>query len=112
MDEKPKRRWFRFRLSTIMILTAIVAWGMATRPYFLTRDELIVAPNAPHEVPSHFNAKLLRSWKNAGTEFYLLRYCDLNPSLGWPASVLTAFLAWKAGWAVVERRRARRATHC
>ena len=32
MDEKPKRRWFRFRISTVLILTAILAWGMATRP--------------------------------------------------------------------------------
>lgn len=27
-----KSRWFRFRLSTVLILTAIVAWGMVTRP--------------------------------------------------------------------------------
>jgi hypothetical protein len=33
MDEKPKRRWFRFRLSTVLILTAITAWGMACRPW-------------------------------------------------------------------------------
>jgi hypothetical protein len=32
MDEKPKRRWFRFRLSTVLVLTAIVALGMAYQP--------------------------------------------------------------------------------
>ncbi|MBX9790305.1 MAG: hypothetical protein K2Y37_15410 [Pirellulales bacterium] len=32
MDEKPKRRWFLFRLSTVLILTAIAAWIMVTRP--------------------------------------------------------------------------------
>jgi hypothetical protein len=32
MDETPKRRWFRFRISTVLILTAIAAWGMAIRP--------------------------------------------------------------------------------
>ena len=37
MDEKPRRRWFRFRLSTVLILTAIVAGGMACRPFVVLR---------------------------------------------------------------------------
>jgi hypothetical protein len=110
MQFAPLLRRFRFRLTTVLILTAILAWGMATRPFFLTRDELIVAPNAPHEVPSRFNARLLRSWKIAGTQFYVLRYFDFNPSLGWPTSALALFLVWKAAWAVADRRRRQPAT--
>jgi hypothetical protein len=30
MDEARAKHWFRFRLSTVLILTAIAAWGMAT----------------------------------------------------------------------------------
>lgn len=33
------------------------------------------------------------------------------PRLVWPALALFAFLAWKAAWAVVERRQDRQATH-
>ncbi|MGD9646475.1 MAG: hypothetical protein AB7U73_12240 [Pirellulales bacterium] len=29
MDEKPKRRWFQFRLSTWLVLVAILGWAMA-----------------------------------------------------------------------------------
>jgi hypothetical protein len=29
MNEQPKRHWFRFRLSTVLILTALTAWGMS-----------------------------------------------------------------------------------
>jgi hypothetical protein len=34
MHATSKRRWFRFRLSTVLILTALTAWAMATRPQF------------------------------------------------------------------------------
>lgn len=38
MDEKPQRRWFRFRLSTVLMLTAIVAWGMSYWPFYDRMD--------------------------------------------------------------------------
>jgi hypothetical protein len=100
MDEKPKRRWFRFRLSTVLILTAIVAWAMATRPHVI-----------------------LRTWKNFGLSpeykwFVRITAATVNPngtfdercmevlipamSL-WPAIALAAFLAWKAAWALGPR---------
>jgi len=44
MEEKPKRRWFRFRLSTVLILTAIAAWGMALQPWATTHYEHFTQP--------------------------------------------------------------------
>jgi hypothetical protein len=82
MNAQPKRRWFRFRLSTVLILTAIAAWGMAC-PLFETvtifqRRQMIVS----------------------GTPIRRLS----EPGI-LPIAALAAFLAWKAAWAVFERRR-------
>ncbi|MBX9790320.1 MAG: hypothetical protein K2Y37_15490 [Pirellulales bacterium] len=84
MDEKPKRRWFRFRLSTLLILTAIAAWAMAT----------------PRFVPGP--AKLSELWPIPTGRPVEQR---LNHQLAWPAFALAAFLAWKGASTVVERRR-------
>ena len=77
MDEKPKRRWFRFRLSTVLILTAIVAWYMASLPFY--------DPDAD--------------------KVALIEGRRLNPSLLGPILAFFAFLAWKAAWAVKARFR-------
>ncbi len=79
-NDKPKRRWFRFRLSTVLILTAIVAWGMARWP-LLEEDYYLMLRAIPYPGPS-------RPFPLKG-----------------PLLALAAFLAWKAAWAVVERRR-------
>lgn len=86
------RRWLRFRLSTILILTAILAWAMAIHPLFQSvkpgyKGRFIAMPAG-----SHFIAVVP------------------HPNLKWPALALAVFLTWKAAWAVVERRRARRIT--
>jgi hypothetical protein len=81
MQEKPRRRWFQFKLSTVLILTAIAAWGMAIPPLVVTGY--------------------------SGTLTHLDEVRSVNPTLGWPALALAAFLAWKAAWAVVERRRSK-----
>jgi len=81
MDEKLKRGWFRFRLSTVLILTAILACGMAIG---FTVTIFIAEP------PAYWMPR---------------RYARLNPKLIGPALALAAFLAWKAAWVVVERRR-------
>ncbi|MBX9788474.1 MAG: hypothetical protein K2Y37_06125 [Pirellulales bacterium] len=97
MDEKPKRRWFRFRLSTVLILTAILAWGMATRPH------IVPGPGA-HIIwtPPETKAERDSIWTRWGTPYANRK---LNPALRWPAIALAVFLSWKAAWAVVERRR-------
>jgi hypothetical protein len=110
MDETPKRRWFRFRLSTVLILTAIVAWGMACRPYTirLWHDNL-------HGTRLYFGP--LPAWildvsdaldRNAipGLVFWLDKNHDglkspygLNPRLRRPTAALLTVLAWKSAWA-------------
>lgn len=76
------KRWFRFRLSTVLILTAIAAWAMAC-PLFETvtvfqRRQMIVS----------------------GTPIRRLSELGILPIVA-----LAAFLAWKATWAIIERRR-------
>ncbi|MGE0536604.1 MAG: hypothetical protein AB7O68_16660 [Pirellulales bacterium] len=100
MTEKAKRPWLRFRLSTVLILTAIVAWGMATRPY------LVLGPGA-HIIwnPPDTMAERESIWHRWGTPYANRK---LNPALRWPALALAAFLAWKGASAVgprVVRRR-------
>ena len=106
MDEKPKHRlWYQFRLTTVLILTAILAWGMACRPFLAREDyprvETVFGdPNQPGW------------WVAIGTGSddpdaggaLVLRFGPM-PALAYPLLVLALFLAWKAACAVVERRR-------
>ncbi|MGE0535985.1 MAG: hypothetical protein AB7O68_13480 [Pirellulales bacterium] len=114
MDEKPKHRWFQFRLSTWFVLVAILAWVMALWPYFDEFEVLVeltkatVRPSTgwidpPYDIPYGGLGQFLWFWKlKLSVE-----------QLEWPAVALAAFLAWKAAWAlgprVVRRRRARTA---
>lgn len=59
MDETPAKRWFRFRLSTVLIVTAITAWGMATP---LSRNN--VYPN-PHLAWPALTLAVYVGWKAA-----------------------------------------------
>ena len=85
MDEKPRRRLFRFRLSTVLILTAIVAWGMAT--------------GLPYERHGLMGTHHMQPFTSYWWEF--------NPLGLLPCFALAAFLGWKATWEVVDRRRGR-----
>ncbi|MBX9791118.1 MAG: hypothetical protein K2Y37_19540 [Pirellulales bacterium] len=102
MVEKPKGRWFRFRLSTVLILTAIAAWVMATRPWFVTYvEEQSTLATDPRLDGS-------QGWKGVGDGVTWLWFRESrypNPHLTLPALSLAAFLVWKAAWTVVERRR-------
>ena len=79
MEVSAPRRRFRFRLSTVLILTAILAWAMAI----------------PYETWRYIDGSTGDTW----TRYY--------PSPGhiYPAIVLAAFLIWKFARAVIERRR-------
>ena len=71
VDDKPTRRWFQFRLSTVLVRTAIAAWGMAL----------------PAHVPGHF--ELSEFWPiPKGRPIEL----QLNRDLVWLALALAAFL--------------------
>lgn len=101
MDDKPKRRWFRFRLSTVLILTAILAWAMATRPFFV----LVATENGRYVVFDPHSSATLKEGRSLYPDTTPMVYDWINPRLKWPALAFAAFLAWKAAWAVVERRR-------
>jgi hypothetical protein len=102
MTEKPKRRWFRFRLSTVLILTAIVAWAMACRPYVTVwLYEPVPMPLPGKPLPEAY----AYSKSDAGVESLYIPHQGPNPRLIAPAVALAVFLAWKAAWAAGERRR-------
>ena len=86
----------RFRLSTVLILTAILAWGMATDfyvpDYRADMRGLIVKP-----VPVIYRGSM---------RHYQHGY-RLNWELLFPALALVAFLTWKAAWALRAARSAR-----
>jgi hypothetical protein len=118
MDAKPKRRWFRFRLSTVLILTAIAAWGMSCRPWikFDTAGGLI-APSVPYVpwnvrldidgVPDQLDSHTMTIEVTYGSPRRVRWWqAGYGPTrIVWPCLALAAFLAWKTAWAVVERRR-------
>jgi hypothetical protein len=109
MDAKPRRRWLRFRLSTILVLMAIAAWTMAVdlRLDVEHRVEAYSPPSPPR------SGKYKNSWE---TRFTIWSFngstiqneswrIDVNPAIKWPALALAAFLAWKGARAFVARRR-------
>jgi hypothetical protein len=118
MTEPPKRRWFRFRLSTVLILTAIVAWGMATRPRAGGRYWIETGASSSHGTFGHLpeGGRDEPGWwtfllsSTTSTHRELILYIGPDPQLAWPVLALAAFLAGKAAWAVVERRRRQSAT--
>ncbi|MBX9791239.1 MAG: hypothetical protein K2Y37_20145 [Pirellulales bacterium] len=111
MVERPKRRWFRFRLSTVLILTAIAAWGMACRPTLSVEYSSSTAGKA------HIIGRLMPHarelwWVHCALisgPFMDYDAIDIqvgpNPELKWPVIAFFSFLVWKAAWAVVEGNR-------
>jgi len=113
MDEKPPRRWFRFRLSTVLILTAILAWAMATRP----RIGIVILQfrRVASERSFDFSAGYIPDLVDK--EFWMIRlysftpsedrgcfvYFGPNPELAWPTLALAVFISWKVMWAFRER---------
>jgi hypothetical protein len=109
MDEKPKRRWFQFRLSTWFVLVAILAWAMTYQPWIVTetiqgRSSYIQLPSSSKSTADFESAyyQWLGRTKPIGGPLWLLTYrVDyLNPRVLGPIAALVAFLAWKAAWAV------------
>ncbi len=106
MPSLPPHRWFQFRLTTVFVLVAILAWSMLIQPW------VVPNPNYPQQlwptgarIPPGYKVSALpgepaRVYINArtGTPQVLLIPSDrqMNPALRHPISVLTLFLAWKA----------------
>ena len=123
----PPRRWFRFRLSTVLILIMTLAWGMATRPWsehFHAEGHVYVAPHEQPVLPegavlvlrrprTPFNLHDFKYLQDGGRLddvcYWTRDFTERNPYFFYPAGILAlalaTFLAWKAAWAVVERRR-------
>ncbi|MGE0536735.1 MAG: hypothetical protein AB7O68_17320 [Pirellulales bacterium] len=103
MDEKPKSRWFQVRISTLLILTAIVAWGMVTWPHEF---------QCYSDLESSWADERYFSISFGATFGSPLRFQQVHIVFGiaavWPALALATFLSWKAAWAVIARRRAKR----
>jgi hypothetical protein len=111
MTEPTKRRWFRFHLSTVLILTAIAAWAMACRPYFVY--ETIHAGHwslGDAERPGWVVAIGSYGHPNqtSATDTGYLLYFGPKPSLAYFIVALATFLAWKAAWIVGPRMVRRR----
>lgn len=77
MSEKPKHRWFQFRLSTWLVMAGILSWLMASLPFY----------------DPEFDKTALADSRT------------INPSLRWPMLAFVAFIGWKLAWRSVERRR-------
>jgi hypothetical protein len=101
MDQQSKRRWFQMRLSTWLILVAIIAWAIAVRPWLAPRtfnsdgDMVVWSETITLLAPG-------------GTVFtFVVPFAgwQLNPQVVWPLAALLIFLAWKFAWRLRERRR-------
>ena len=94
MADPPKRRWLRFKLSTVLILTAIVAWGMACRPYIEQRHYNGDDP----DIPWLMRYAISRTPNLPPPQVYFVTSKFPNPDLLWPALTLAAFVGWKTVW--------------
>lgn len=108
MPEAPpaRRRWLQFRLSTLLILTAIVAWGMSCWPF--------VAPNGEYrqftehgligwgEARPLFGLRL--GWRRSADDPTKEEELGINPRIQLPALALAAFVEWKIAMAVAGYR--------
>jgi hypothetical protein len=100
----PPRRWFQFRLSTWFVLVAILAWAMTHWPtYWDGYSEYI--NHWPADRITFIDANTLHfAYGGLGRYILFWRFKLFLEAFLVPALALAAFLAWKAAWAVVERR--------
>jgi hypothetical protein len=115
-----RRRWFQVQLSTVFVLVGIAAWAMAIRPYTIRKTELVFTrqgepPRVISTFAGHYGDPGSEEWLQTGAGIpqptpgrYEMAPSNFpNPRLAWPVLALGCFAAWKAGWAIVERRKAR-----
>jgi hypothetical protein len=116
-------RWLRFRLSTVLVLMAIVAWMMALKPSLdvgtrrFTADSrwdgkiidfywTMSGEDAPENAGSRFSGGIYtRTSAVWGGQVHTLRVVIAPRRMIWPLALFVAFLIWKAGWAIVAWRR-------
>lgn len=101
---RPKFRWFQWRLSTWLVLVAIAAWAMATRPVVHLEHG---ANGNEDRFALQIFAGFLAPTSTSGIKAGWCLTVDIPKQSVWPVLALLAFLAWKLAWRVAERRRER-----
>lgn len=116
MTPTPPRRWYQFKLSTILVLVGIAAWAMACGPWVSksleswgtfgnsvggkvewgSTDLRFVTPNEDDSLRLHLFAQ------RDGLGYHL--ELSIGPQeIIWPILALAVFITWKLGWAIVAR---------
>jgi hypothetical protein len=83
----PRSRWYQFSLRTILVVIAILAWGLATRPYLIEYEGAYAGPSS-----------LLPFGP-----IYKVEH-RINPRLFWPVGVLLGFVGCKCMLKLVVRK--------
>ena len=116
------RTWFRFRLSTLLVLMGVVAWTMSIMPIARVQEYVQVIPpgesmprmglvrsESAWAMPisirwgrRNFRGNVMRGAVRCPAYVFHEAMCN-RAALG-PLSVLAIFLAWKIGWAVIARK--------
>jgi len=129
-DKAPRRRrWYQFRLSTILVLVGILAWAMAWWPaidygrYFHKPTEGATRFGASISVNNkdgRFGVTGTKEVDNIGVDIYRVGqsgsiywrkvwFLTVSPKASvCPVLALAAFLTWKLGWVIAARRKRRR----
>jgi len=102
MRNSPRRRWYQLGLRTWFVFVAILAWGLALRPYFvevvhygaISQNGEVVDPSEPRQTPTLFAMTFQIDFDgDQWAEEY-----GPNPRLLGPIFALAAFVAWKVSW--------------
>jgi hypothetical protein len=113
--QRTYRRFFQFRLSTLLVLVAILSWAMAFGHIEIEHGgSAFVIPADP---PSFWHTWIRSDWRivfsivcpNGAVDGYVIIF---NGAVLIAGLALLAVPAWKAFWLIRERRRERAATHC
>jgi len=107
-----RRRWYQFRLSTVLVLVGIAAWVMALRPwyYVVYMGEFssgYVAGTEPPAGAVYWSIAIMLSSGSLLAAHSLQVSFGPDPQLLGPLFALGAFLTWKWTWPCVVRGRAR-----
>ncbi|MGE0535730.1 MAG: hypothetical protein AB7O68_12195 [Pirellulales bacterium] len=102
MAEQPTRRWFRFKLSTVLILTAIAAWAVAYRPevelFHDHQDGIRSVVRGPFRW--HLRVAVAEMVSPARGDRGWAVGLNVPDGARWPLVALAALFVWKAAWAV------------
>ena len=109
------RRWFQFRLTTWLVLVAILAWTMFLGPYCLIvfrhgphgHDDFMLQFGEPEQRAGGWALSGRSARGHSSTDRELTVAFGPNPELEYPALALAAFSIGKAAWLIAKRTRAK-----